>query len=250
MLLAMRSVSSVKKAAIATFFACLLLIAITSGYWTHRPDPYSKCESLSTGVPLYPAKNLTARQLAHEAEFAEDLAIRYADACCGPRSGHFESWEEYGRRRDECMAQFFEVVALTYGTTDNEIRASLTRRRTELDAATMISFFIIYVWLVNAVAFRILRGRDYESLSTKLIIVYAALLLGAVFVLAGGVWCATMESIRLGNGHGSYRDRVPWDHHSGAEYVVGVALFFGAVVIQRRTAVLESSPQQLPTEQV
>src|SRR5438105_10225496 len=87
--------------------------------------------------------------------FAEDLAIRYADACCGPRSGHFESMEEYGRRRDECMAQFFQVVALAYGTTENEIRASLTRRRPELDAASMISFCIIYVWLANALAFLI-----------------------------------------------------------------------------------------------
>src|SRR5207248_10377829 len=144
---------SVKKAAIATFFTCLLLIAITSGYWIDRPDSHSKCEALSSGVALYPAKHLTPRQLTHEAEFADDLAIRYADACCGPHSGHFENMEDYGRRRDECMAQFFQVVALTYGTTDNEIRASLTRRRTELDAATMISFFIIYVGLVNAVAF-------------------------------------------------------------------------------------------------
>src|SRR5438552_4163947 len=198
MLLAMRSVSSVKKAAIAIFFACLLPIAVTSGYWTQRPDPHSRCQALLSGVPLYPAKHLSARQLTHEAEFAEDLAIRYADACCGPRSGHFESMQEYGRRRDECMAQFFQVVALTYGTTDHEIRASLTRRRPELDAASMISFFIICIWLVNAVAFGILRGRDYGSFGTKLILVYAALFFGAVFVNAGSIWCNTMESIRLG----------------------------------------------------
>ncbi|PYV79467.1 MAG: hypothetical protein DMG96_04105 [Acidobacteria bacterium] len=250
MLLAMRSVSSVKKAAIAIFFACLLPIAVTSGYWTQRPDPHSRCQALLSGVPLYPAKHLSARQLTHEAEFAEDLAIRYADACCGPRSGHFESMEEYGRRRDECMAQFFQVVALAYGTTENEIRASLTRRRPELDAASMISFFIIYVWLANALAFRILRGRNYESLGTKVILLYAALLMGAVFVHAGNIWCDTMEAIRLGNGHGSYRDRVPWDHHAAAEYVVGILVFCGAAVIQRRTAALESSSQRLPTEQV
>jgi len=203
-----------------------------------------------SAVPVYPAKHLTARELTHEAEFAEDLAIRYADSCCSPHSGHFESMEEYGRRRDECMAQFFRVVALTYGTTDYEIRASLTRRRPELDTASMISFLIIYVWLANAVAFRILRGRDYGSLSTKLILAYAALCLGAVFVNAGNIWCDTMEAIRLGNGHGSYRDRVPWNHHSTAEYVVGLALFCGAVVIQHRKAAAENSPQRLPTEQV
>ena len=239
---------SVKKAAMAIFLACLLLIAVTSGYWTHHPDPYSKCEALISAVPVYPARHLTALELTHQAEISEELAIRYADACCGPHSGHFESMEEYGRRRDECMTQFFQVVALTYGTTDREIRASLTRRRPELDAASMLSFFIIYVWLVNAVAFRILRGRDYASLSTKVILAYAALFLGAVFVNAGNVWCDTMEAIRLGNGHASYRDRVPWDHHSGAEYILGVALFSGAVVIQRRMAALENSPQNSPRQ--
>ena len=114
----------------------------------------------------------------------------------------------------------------------------------------MISFFIIYVWLANALAFRILRGRNYESLGTKVILLYAALLMGAVFVHAGNIWCDTMEAIRLGNGHGSYRDRVPWDHHAAAEYVVGILVFCGAAVIQRRTAALESSSQRLPTEQV
>src|SRR5437763_14075024 len=105
MLLAMRSRIFVKKAAIAIFFPCLLPIAVTSGYWTHRPDPHSRCEALFTGVPVYPAKHLSARQLTHESEFAEDLAIRYADACCGPRSGPFESMDAYGRRREGGMVQ-------------------------------------------------------------------------------------------------------------------------------------------------
>ena len=245
----MSCVSTVKRAAIATLFASLLLIAVTSGYWTHRPDPHSKCEALLRSVPLYPVTHLTARQLAHEAEFTEDLAIRYADACCGPHSGHFENMDEYDRRRDECLNQFFHVVALTYGTADAEIRASLDRRRPELDAASMISFFIIYVWFLNAVAFQILGGRDYGSGSTKVIIVYAALLSGAIFALVGNIWCAIMEAIRLGNGHASYRDRVPWGHHFAAEYVVGAVLFCCvAIAIQRRTAASESYPSTTSDE--
>ena len=246
----MSCVSTVKRAAIGIFFACLLLIVFTSGYWTHRPDPHSKCEALLRSVPLYPPEHLTARQLTHEAEFSEDLAIRYADACCGPRSGHFENMEEYDRRRDECMTQFFQVVALTYGTADPEIRASLNRRRPELDAASMISFFIIYIWFLNAIAFRIFGGRDYGSASTKLLIVYAALLSGVIFFVAGNLWCDIMEAIRLGNGHASYRHRVPWGHHFVAEYVVGAVLFCVVVAIQRRAAASESSPSATSYEQV
>jgi len=247
----MSCVSTVKRAAIGTFFACLLLITVTSGYWTHRPDPHSKCDAQLGSVPLYPAQHLTARQLTHEAESAEDLAIRYADACCGPRSGHFENMEEYDRRREECMAQFFQVVALTYGAGDAEIRTSLNRRFHELDTASMISFFLIYSWFLDALAFRILGGRDYGSASTKFIIVYAAFVSGAVFVLAGNFWCDNMEAIRLGNGHASYRDRIPWHHHFVAEYVVGVVLFWVvAIAIRRRTAASESSFSTASDEQV
>jgi hypothetical protein len=247
----MSCVSTVKRAAIGTFFACLLLITVTSGYWTHRPDPHSKCDAQLGSVPLYPAQHLTARQLTHEAESAEDLAIRYADACCGPRSGHFENMEEYDRRREECMAQFFQVVALTYGAGDAEIRTSLNRRFHELDTASMISFFLIYSWFLDALAFRILGGRDYGSASTKFIIVYAALVSGAVFVLAGNFWCDNMEAIRLGNGHASYRDRIPWQHHFVAEYVVGVVLFWVVVIaVRRRTAASESSFSTASDEQV
>jgi hypothetical protein len=81
--------------------------------------------------------------------------------------------------------------------------------------------------------------------------VYAALLSGGVFVLAGNVWCGIMEAIRLGNGHASYRDRVPWNHHFAAEYVVGAVLFCCvAIAIQRRTAASESSPSATSDEQV
>ena len=140
------------------------------------------------------------------------------------------------------MTQFFQVVALTYGTADAEIRASLNRRFPELDAASTISFFIIYSWFLSALAFRILGGRDYRSASTQLIIAYAALVSGAVFALVGNFWCDNMEAIRLGNGHASYRDRIPWHHHFVAEYVVGVVLFWVvATAIQRRTAASESS---------
>ena len=234
----------VKRATAGIFFACLLLIALTSGYWAHRPDPHSKCEAQLRSVALYPAEHLTTRQLTDEAEFTEDLAIRYADACCGPRSGHFESMEEMDRRQDECMTQFFQVVALTYGTTDAELRASLGRRRPELDAASMISFFIIYLWFLDTIAFRILDGRDYGSANTKVIIVYGALLSGAMFAVAGNLWCDTMEAIRLGNGHASYRDRVPWHHHFAAEYVLGAVLFCVAIAIQRRMAASKSSPSR------
>src|SRR5438034_1273743 len=80
---------------------------------------------------------MAGSRLSDDAELAEDLAIRYADACCGTRSRPFAG------------------------------------------------------------------------------------------VLSGEVWSITMESIRLGNDHLSYRtSRIPWKHHGLALFAGGVALYW------------------------
>src|SRR5262249_20577823 len=128
------------------------------------------------------------------------------------------------------------------------VRLSLTRRPIEVDVAVMISFLVVYIAVAKTVAFRIWRKRDYGSLHATLITVYAALLLGDAFVLVGELWCDTMESIRIGNGHMSYRgERAPWGHHHVAEYVAGVVTFCGIVAFQHRAGapdVHSSNPNQ------
>src|SRR5690349_4643771 len=146
-----------KKGAITLFSACLLLIGITSGYWTRHPDSYSSCELLEGAVPLHPHKPIIERQWMHDAEFVEDFGIRYADENFGPHSGHFENMEDYGRRRDACIIRLFQAVAHNDDVTYDQVRASLYQRQIELEVATILSFVIIYSWAANAVAFRIWR---------------------------------------------------------------------------------------------
>jgi hypothetical protein len=180
----------------------------------------------------------------HDAEFVEDLGIRYADASFGPHSGHFESMEDYGRRRNACITHLFQTVARNNDVMENQVWASLNRRPIEWDAATILSFVIVFSWAANAIAFRIWRSfrQDDRARHAKIISVYAGTLLGFAFVMVGAGWCDTMETIRLGNGHESYRgERVPWTYHHYLEYVAGVAIFCGASILQRRAACLETS---------
>lgn len=226
-----------KKITILVFSASFLLIGITSGYWNPAPRSYFSCEALEGAVPVHPNRPVSGRQLAHDAEFVEDLGIRYADARFGPHSGHFESWEDYGGKRDVCISQLFSVVARNDGIKEDRVWASLNQRPIELDSAAILSFAIVYSWVANAIAFRIwrLHQLDYGTRHAKIISVYAAVLLGLVFVMAGAGWCDTIETIRLGNGHESYRgERVPWMHHYYLEYFVGLTIFCAAAVLQRR----------------
>ena len=230
------------KITISVFSACLLPIAITSGYWAPRPHSYSSCDLLEGAVPFHPNKPASRRQLRHDAEFVEDLGIRYADARFGPHSGHFENMEDYGRRRDTCIAQLFQGVARNDDVTEDQVRASLNQRPIECDVAAILSLIIVYSWATGTIAFRIWHLQRQDKARAKVVSVYAAVLLGLAFVMVGGLWCDTMETIRLGNGHESYRgERVPWTHHYYLEYVAGVAIFCGAVMLQQRAARLESS---------
>src|SRR6266478_9394592 len=82
----------------------------------HNRVHNSNCEwpQETAAHALNPSHPSQQRHLSDDAEFAEDLAIRYADAHRGPRSGHFEGMAEYGRTRDKCMAALFKVIGSSH----------------------------------------------------------------------------------------------------------------------------------------
>src|SRR5438552_6085084 len=56
-----------------------------------------------------------ARHLSADAEFAEDLAIRYADTHHGLRTPNYVSREAYAAARDRCMGSLFEQITKEHG---------------------------------------------------------------------------------------------------------------------------------------
>jgi hypothetical protein len=90
----------------------------------------------------------TPRHLSADAEFAENLAIRYAD----PHFGRNNPSENYGPERDRCMESLFENVAEEHGVPVEQVFNSLGRIRVYIDLAEILSFATLYFFIVIVVA--------------------------------------------------------------------------------------------------
>jgi hypothetical protein len=215
----------------------VLLVASVAGC-ARRAKPIANCEwpqDIPRSIDL--SQPSQERHLNEDAEFAEDLAIRYADARRGPQSGHFEGMAEYVRTREECMAKLFQTIGATHGVTAEQVRQSLGRRRTELDLAVILSFAGLYAWAAYGIARRIFETHADGSLARIAMVMYASVAASGVGVFLGELWSTIMESIRLGTGHMSYRGtRVPWSHHRLGLFFGGVLLFWLAAALRHRAA--------------
>jgi hypothetical protein len=165
--------------------------------------------------------------LRHDAEGAEDRAIRYADAHNGLHSGHFESMAEYARVRDQQIEEMFKAVAAQHGISEEQVRQSLAYRPAGVDILVMLSFGAFYA----AIAYLISRRLNSSAMTIYLSVVWPG-----IAVLLGEAWAILIEQLRLGTG---YRmDRIPWRHHRFALFVAAVALYWIVVLLRRRTPVL------------
>ena len=167
-----------------------------------------------------------------EALLAEDLAIRFADRTASSRAGWPYGRDGYSRVRDQCMATLFGIVGRRYGVTPDDVRRATAHRPWTFDAVVLISFASIYALIVSAIVRRVLSGGLSEnSFASGLAIGLTSIVLAALAFLPWRVWSGLAESIRLGNGHVSYRDgRIPWRHHP-VEFAIGCLVVFWFVAI-------------------
>lgn len=93
-----------------------------------------------------------ARHLSTDAEFAEDLAIRYADAHKGLRTPGYLSGEVYDASRDQCMASLFEQIATEHDVPVGLVSSALGRNRARIDLAINIPFLLLYCVAAMATA--------------------------------------------------------------------------------------------------
>jgi hypothetical protein len=169
----------------------------------------------------------TPHHLSEDAEFAEDLAIRYADSHFGRYSSNPS--DNYGAERDQCMAALFNKVAAEHGVPLEQVSDSLGRNRVYIDLAEILSFATLY-FLVAVVVAR-MNWRRYSpkehgwtpGLAMALIVSFVFAGSG---MLLGDVWCDIAETHRIDNSHMSYRfDRLLWPRHR-AEFFMGLLLAF------------------------
>jgi hypothetical protein len=165
--------------------------------------------------------------LAADAEFAEDLAIRHADVCCGLGSPGFQSLEQYAQARDQCMAVLFQLLADKHGVSIAEVRTALGQRRVDVDLLIMLPYGLIYVLGAFLIVRWLWRRIGQEDPSRAAAMSgFGAAVVALIGVVGGEIWCDSFEMVRLGNGHLSYREtRVPWTHHRLELFLIAVLVF-------------------------
>jgi hypothetical protein len=188
-------------------------------------------------TPLDLSVSRDARHLADDAQTAEDLAIRHADASHG-RASHSRDVSEYQAVRETCKASLFALVASQHRVSPDAVAAAVGDRREWLDGLVILGFAIVFAVVAKQVSMVMLRGAiaDSRPLAVSMLIV-AALAAGGAGLLAGNVWFGLIESLRVGNDHMSYRaERIPIRRHREVVFAACAAVFAAVSTIQYRKA--------------
>jgi len=181
--------------------------------------------------------SVSARHVSADAEFAEDLAIRYADAHFGLHSPNPS--EKYDTERDACMERLFEEIGKEHGVAVGQVSDSLGRNRAYIDLAELLPFALFY-GLAAIVGARII-WRRYPPAEDGwapgiAMALFVSLASAATSALLGEVWNWIVEGHRIGNSHMSYRaaDRLFWHNHRFELFVAALLIFWLAAILAAR----------------
>jgi hypothetical protein len=179
---------------------------------------------------------VSARHLSADAEFAEDLAIRYADTHFGRHSPNPS--EKYDAERDACMARLFEEIGKEHGVPVGQVSDSLGRNRAYIDLAELLPFALFY-GLAAIVGARIIWRRYPPAedgwVPGIVMALFVSLAFASTSVLLGEVWNWFVEGHRIGNSHMSYRaDRLFWHNHRLELFVAALLIFWLAGTLAAR----------------
>jgi hypothetical protein len=185
--------------------------------------------------------------LSADAEFAEDLAIRYADTHYGLRTPNYVSGEVYGSERDRCMNSLFHQIAVQHGIPVELVSSALGRNRARIDAAVNVPVGLCYLfatWLGVQLIWRKYPPAEHGWIPGTILALFVALMMAGGCVMAGEVWSSFAETYRIGNGHMSYRaGRLWWARHRFELFVSALAVFCLAA-----GAAAHRSPRTAPDE--
>jgi hypothetical protein len=165
-----------------------------------------------------------------DADLAEDLSIRYADAEHRRRFGYggHGGLIDSGAVRRGCMDTLFADVARTHAVSIEDVRQAVGHRSWTFDISVIASFAAIYLWSATYVVGWIRRSFGDSRSFAIVVTILTAVAAGAGGLALFAVWGAIAEMIRIGNDHmGLTRGlRNPWVHHQAELFVAGVLLFW------------------------
>lgn len=178
---------------------------------------------------LNPRVPSDAEHIVRDVELAEELSIRFGDERWAPGPVRARG------RQEQCLAPLFEHIAGLHGVALTDLEAA--RQRIGDRGSNLIVNGPVAIAMILLAALMLRRaGRRFSIAEEPLAVVtataFCAVLMGGATIGAGRLGEALVETVRLGNGHLSYRGlRLPWAQHS-FEYgiVAAVAFSLGAIV--------------------
>lgn len=186
-----------------------------------------------TTFSLDPQDPAHQQHLIEDAQLAEELGIRYADAEFGRRFGieHHGGLLDNGRVRRECLSRIFHAIENNHDVTSDQIHVARGQRNRTFDLAVGLLFLPLYS-LGATVACRWLCRRFSSNerlvglVATGLASIAAAFLGLQCFRL----WAAVWEVVRVGNGHMTSIRAASYSRWSqqyvGADFIGGLFLFW------------------------
>lgn len=221
--------------------AMVMALVLGAGGCVRREERNSDCRwpGETSNHPV------TARHLSSDAEFAEDLAIRYADTHFGPRSPNPS--ETYEVERDQCMERLFEEIGKQHGVLAGQVSGSLGQNRAHIDFAEVLPFALLYT-LAAIVCARMIWRRyppedGYAPGITMALFLSLAFAVGSA--LLGEQWNWFVESHRIGNNHMSYRVwRMFWPKHRFELFAGALLIFWLAAIDAARRVRLQHINQR------
>ena len=220
----------------------LLLVAVSSGigFTRHCPgciDPSrvnKGCEwTRDTAFPIDWNNPAHRQHLVADAQLAEDLAIRHADAEFNRLYGYeaHGGLIDNGRVMKDCMARLFGVIGTNHAVTPEQIASARGVRSSLFDTVVALSFLPLYVLGAMAACSRLDRRFSMEQRSVRLVAIGLTSAVAAFLGLqVGPLWGSVWEAVRVRNGHMSpFRSAIytRWTHdHVGAIFVGGMVIFW------------------------
>lgn len=186
-----------------------------------------------TAFPINPQNAAHQKHLVADAQLAEELAIRHADAEFGRRFGveHHGGLIDNGRFRRECLSRMFHAIENNHDVTSEQVRVARGQRNRTFDLAAGLLFFPLYS-LGATVACRWLSRRfssdeRYVGLVATGLASVVVSFLGLQFLR---LWLAVWEVVRVGNGHMTGIRAATYNrwsqHHVDAQFIGGILLFW------------------------
>jgi hypothetical protein len=239
------------------------LVALAGGVWASyvtcpgcidRSRVNKTCEwNGDTAFPIVPGNEAHYQHLVADAQLAEGLAIRHADAEFGRRSGieHHGGLLDNGEFRRECLSRMLTAIEHNHDVTSEQVRVARGQRNRTFDVAVSLLFLPLYLLGGTAASQWLSRRLATHDRFVRLI---AAGIVSVAFSFLGlqflRLWGAVWEAIRVGNGHmPSMRaaSQSRWVDHVDGQLIGGILLFWlVALYCSRITAVEPASEDRHP----